>query len=335
MFNRLSPGALADLNRKFLCAIQQQWDHSEATETQLTKRLLDMLDSGADINAQDNLGWSALTRLAMWDYTKTAIALLDRDADVNAKGNWGTTALQGAAQNNNAELMKLLLDKGATVPDQKEEDSRLMCAAVGGGRINGEADREKKIACVEMLIEKGLKIGPYEKSSAWQYPYLAPYCPGLAEAKEIEAAIEAGDVAKITELAEKGFKPDLLAEFGQDTGLFKAARKGDIAMMTEMIRLGSDLSIMCPYSDRTPLMAAAESGKLEALELLVDSGAEIAAHVRCERLSYDEPPHYQPDLYSSAQAGGPQMAERVAELFAPGIAVQRRTKIMKPLKWGT
>ena len=334
LFNRRSEASIRDLNNRFLNAVTREWDHTEAFEKQLMTTLLDMLDDGADINTQDNLGWSALSRLAIWGYTLPAIALIERKADVNLKDKCDMTALSGAAQNSNAELLKALLDKGATSFDQTFISTSLMGVAVGG-RVNGEEDQEKKIACVEMLVAKGLSIGPNEKPNAYRHSYLAPYCPGLAEAREIEAACEAGDIAKIRELAEKGFKPDLLAEFGQDTPLFKAALKGDVMMMAELIKLGSDQNIMCSGSDKTPLMAAAESGKLEAVELLIDSGVDIVPHLRYERDSYDEPGHSRPDLYAAARTGGPEMEKRVKELFSPSIAVLRRTKIMKPLRLAT
>lgn len=241
------------------------------------------------------------------------------------------TALWGAVQNSNAELLRAMLAKGAGAFDQKFMRSGLMgCAA--GGRVNGEENPEKKTECVKMLIEAGLTFGPDDKSAAWPHSYLAPYCPGLAEAKEIEAACEAGDIAKIKELAEKGFKPDILAEFNQDTPLFRAAKKGDVAMMRELIKLGSDLNIMCAWSNQTPLMAAAESGKMEALELLVDAGVDLVPHVRYERHAYDEPGHSDPDLYMAARQGGAEIKKRVDELLNPGIVLQRRTTIMKPLR---
>ncbi len=333
LYNRRSQASISELNTGFLNAIPREWDHSEAFERQLTRTLLNFVDRGADIDTQDHLGWSALTRLAIWGYTLPAIALIERGANINLKDNCHGTALSGAVQNNNAALLKCMLDHGADSLDQKFLSTSIMGAAVGGS-VNGQEDKEKKIACVEMLIAKGLAIGPDEKPSAYRYPYLAPYCPGLAEAKEIEAACETGDIAKMKELAAKGFKPDMLADFGLDTPLFQAARKGDVAMMKELIALGSNLSILCPRSDMTPMMAAAGSGNPEALELLVDSGAELTPHVRYERHAYDEPGHSRPDLYAAARAGGPQMEQRVKELFAPTIVLQRKAKIMKPLRVG-
>ncbi|TAL28356.1 MAG: hypothetical protein EPN97_14565 [Alphaproteobacteria bacterium] len=333
LYNRRSEESIRDLNYKFLNAIPREREPTEEFERKVLANLLDFLDKGADIDAKDGQGWTALHRLAIWGYTIPAIALIERGADVNMDNKCNMTGLWGAAQNSNAVLLKLMLEKGAKNLDQKFMSSGLLGCAVGG-RVDGKDDPEKKIACIEMLIKAGLAFGPNDKPGAWHYHYLAPYCPGLAEAKEIDAAVEAGDIAKIKELAAKGFKPDILAEFRQDTPLFRAAKKGDVPMMAELIKLGSDLNILCSCSDKTPLMAAAESGQMEALELLVDNGVELDTHYRYERTAYDEPPHIPPNLYSSAYEGGPGMKQRVDELLAPTVVMQRRTKIMKPLRLG-
>jgi ankyrin repeat protein len=333
LFNRRSEESIQRLNRDFLSAIPRDWDHSEAFERELQKKLVEFLDKGADIDAKDGLGWTALARLAIWGYTLPAIALLERKADVNVSDNCNMTAVWGAAQNSNAALLKAMLDKGANMLDQKFMDSGLLgCAA--GGRVNGEEDIEKKIACVEMLLAKGLVFKDRDKRTAWHYAYLAPYIPGFAEAKEMETAARTGDLAKVRELLAAGVQPDCLDEYGQDTPLFIASSRGDIPMMEALIKRGADLNIMCACSDQTPLMAAAKSGKMEALELLVESGADIAVHYRYERDSCDEPGHSRPNLYTSAKTGGPAIEQRVEELLGPSIALRRRTTIMKPLRLG-
>lgn len=66
-------------------------------------------------------------------HLKTAGYLIDQGADVNAKNNDGCTALLLAAQLNKKELVELLLSKGADVnaPDQRGQTA-LMAAAIQG-----------------------------------------------------------------------------------------------------------------------------------------------------------------------------------------------------------
>jgi ankyrin repeat protein len=335
LFNRRNDASIRDLNSRFLNAIPREREPTEEFERKVMASLVELLDKGADIDAKDHLGWSALMRLAIWGYTIPAIALIERGADTGARSHGDTTALQGAAQNSNAQLLKLMVSEDMGAADQKCMSSRLLGSAMGG-RVNGEEDREKKIECIDMLLAKGFTFdNPGDQSSAYHcYPYLASYFPGLAEAKEMEAAVRAGDVGKVKELVAGGLKPDCLADFGQDTPLFIAASMGDLPMMEELVKAGADLNIMCSRSDKTPLMAAAESGKIAALDLLVDKGVDIATHYRSERSAYDEPPHIRPNLLDSARKGGPGMTKRLDELRAPTVVLQRRTRIMKPLRLG-
>ena len=47
--------------------------------------------------------------------TSTILELLDKGADLEAKNEYGETALMVAVKSNNQELVKILLDKGANV----------------------------------------------------------------------------------------------------------------------------------------------------------------------------------------------------------------------------
>ena len=64
--------------------------------------------AGADVNARDNDGWTALMRAAINGGTEIVKLLLAAGADVNAKGNDGKTALMLAKYNNHPEIVKLL-----------------------------------------------------------------------------------------------------------------------------------------------------------------------------------------------------------------------------------
>lgn len=76
-----------------------------------------LLDKGADVNAQDRQGHTALTTAAKVNNERAVKLLLERGANIDAKANSGddTTVLMGAALNGNAELVKFLLDRKADV----------------------------------------------------------------------------------------------------------------------------------------------------------------------------------------------------------------------------
>ncbi|KAG0380921.1 hypothetical protein BGX24_002997 [Mortierella sp. AD032] len=78
----------------------------------------DLLNQGADINAQDNAQWTPLHEAALAGHTEVVELLLSRGALPNAKGHGNDTALHDASQNEHEDVVKLLLEYGAD-PDFK------------------------------------------------------------------------------------------------------------------------------------------------------------------------------------------------------------------------
>jgi hypothetical protein len=77
-----------------------------------------LLDVGADVNAADNDGWTALTLASRWGHTAVVAALLDADADVNrpnVDAYYGDTALILASWRGHTAVVRLLLAAGAEV----------------------------------------------------------------------------------------------------------------------------------------------------------------------------------------------------------------------------
>ncbi|HZW61589.1 MAG TPA: ankyrin repeat domain-containing protein [Candidatus Babeliales bacterium] len=72
-----------------------------------------LLEHGADINAKDANGYTALMHAITEDDIESAHLLLEYGADINATDAFGFTALMWAAVGNNTEAVKLLLEKGA------------------------------------------------------------------------------------------------------------------------------------------------------------------------------------------------------------------------------
>ncbi len=72
-----------------------------------------LLDKGADINSQNDFGWTALMEASLWGRLAVVNVLVNRNADVNVKDNWGVTALTLASSNGHTAVIKLLKDHGA------------------------------------------------------------------------------------------------------------------------------------------------------------------------------------------------------------------------------
>ena len=86
-----------------------------AAESNNVAEVRRLIAAGANVNAKDNNGVTALMGAAQNNAADVAKLLIEAKADVNAKNNNGVTALMGAAQNNAANVAKLLIEAKADV----------------------------------------------------------------------------------------------------------------------------------------------------------------------------------------------------------------------------
>jgi hypothetical protein len=92
-----------------------------------------LIGRGADVNAQNNNGWTALIWAARYNNILAIRALLAAGADLSIQTNIGNTALMVAAYNNNTEAIGALLAASADVSTQNNfGDMALMVAANRG-----------------------------------------------------------------------------------------------------------------------------------------------------------------------------------------------------------
>ena len=71
-----------------------------------------LIDAGANVNLQDNYGYTALIWASFTTKTEEVItALIDAGADLNLQDNQGNTALQTAQSLGHNEIAQLLLQQ--------------------------------------------------------------------------------------------------------------------------------------------------------------------------------------------------------------------------------
>jgi len=96
-----------------------------------------LLDAGAEIDAKDSSGRTALMYAASGPFVETVGLLLKRGAEVNVQGTLeGFTALMTAAAEGLTEVVRILLAAGAD-RDIKDEDGD---TALSFARQNGHAE---------------------------------------------------------------------------------------------------------------------------------------------------------------------------------------------------
>jgi ankyrin repeat protein len=95
-----------------------------------------LLENGADANAKDKQGRTALMKAANMGYTGIVRVLLDAGADVNAKNQDLTTALMWAASEGHAAVVELLLDAGADVNAKADKGVTALMAAVAASSLD-------------------------------------------------------------------------------------------------------------------------------------------------------------------------------------------------------
>jgi ankyrin repeat protein len=111
-----------------------------------------LLKNGADINASNNYGYTALMKAADSDKTEAVRLLLENGGDAGGYSNWGLTVLMYAMDSSpNLEIVALLLDNGAdpnapflNLNDPSYGSTVLMWAAKN---LNSEA--------ISLLLDKG------------------------------------------------------------------------------------------------------------------------------------------------------------------------------------
>ena len=85
---------------------------------QLVKMLI---DSGGDLNIQDEYERTALHVCANWNHPEIARMLIDAGADVNAQDERGETALYRCAWKNHLDIARILIEAGGdkTIRDDR------------------------------------------------------------------------------------------------------------------------------------------------------------------------------------------------------------------------
>ena len=229
----------------------------------LSKECLELIiGKGADINATDDFGRTALHNAAELGYSGCVKLLLDEGADINATDvtdvpddtdDTGYTPLHYAAESGYSGCVKLLLHAKAEIKADCGGQTPLHCAT-GGVEKEEFVGKESRLECVKLLTEAGADINATFKGNG--------HTPLIN-------AVEANLVGCVKFLLDKG--ADLKADSVGMSPLHHACDQGGnqylVGLLIEKKRAGIDAA---DYLGRTALHIAVVSKNRECVKLLLE-----------------------------------------------------------------
>jgi len=231
-----------------------------ASETGTVAEMRVLLEHGADVNAQNAFGSTALM-WSVYDVQKVRL-LLEHGADVNIAAKSGKTALLIALARQSPEVARLLLTKGADRSAVDKSGVTALLAAVKGNDI----------ATITMLVEAGEDVNQVDAQTS-ESPLMA--------------AAENGNLAAVKLLLAKGanvnaaspYEPlqvhNRSAAFGGFTPLLLAATYGPPGVVKALLDAGADVNA-ADARGMTALMLALTTDRLSpyTVKILLDHGAD-------------------------------------------------------------
>lgn len=212
-----------------------------------------LLASGAEVNAAQPDGTTALHWAVYHDDTEAATLLVKAGANVNAINRYGAPPLAQACTNRNAAVVKLLLEAGADANATMK----------GGETVLMLASRAGEAESVKALLARGAR--PNSRERLGQTALMWAAAEGHTAA--VHALIEGG--ASLNATLDSGF-----------TAFFFAVRGGHLDTVRALLAAGSDVNAMMRRSGRgagrgvNPLIMAVQNGHFELAIALVDAGAD-------------------------------------------------------------
>jgi ankyrin repeat protein len=220
------------------------------------------VEGGADVNQTTAFGWTPLLAAVQNRYYSLAAYLLEQGADPNIANEGGWSPLYIATDNRNIE--------GGDYPTRRPDVDHL--------------------ALIALLLEHGGDPNlPMASSTETRTVFTNQWLREEGATAFLRAA-QSGDLVLMRLLLEHGADPHMATEAGV-TPLMAAAGIGWVEGVTYewspeqtyeavalLLDLGADVNARDTVDGRTALMGAAHKGRNDVVQLLVDRGADLAAH---------------------------------------------------------
>jgi ankyrin repeat protein len=241
---------------------------SEAAKNGNKETLRSLIQKGANVNATEGDGTTALHWAAYRDDFESADLLIRAGAKVNVANDLGATPLWTACQNGSQMMVERLLAAGAN-PNAKllSGETPLMMASRAGNA-----------AVVERLLAKGadpnLRASRNQTALMWAVAEKHPDVVKalLAHKADVNArSNEWNDVEAVAPHGYLGYNKAI--PHGNDTALLFAARAGDLESAKLLIAAGANVNDTDAWGVSVTEMAA-HSGLTDFVEYMLSKGAD-------------------------------------------------------------
>jgi ankyrin repeat protein len=241
-----------------------------------------LLQHGADVNAKDDDGWTALMNAAGNDSPRSLSILLQHGADPNANDDDGGTALMHAAFDGNPESISILLQHGADVNAKNNEGFMALMYAT----------RNDNPEVLSILLQHGADPNAKHNNggTALMHALFNDNPEGLSILLQHGADPNAKNDDGVTALVRAAFdgNPEsisILLQHGADvnakndegfTALMYATRNDNPEVLSILLQHGADPNAK-NNDGRTALMYATREDSLEVVSTLLRHGADVNA----------------------------------------------------------
>ncbi len=234
---------------------------ADAAEQRDRNSVSTLLKSGADVNATQVDGTTALHWATYNDDAETVAMLVHAGANVNALNRYGVPPLAQACINGNAAIVKLLLDAGAD-PNAKMK---------GGETVLMLAARSGSVDAVKALLARDATTNARERLGQTALMWAA----AEGHTDVVRTLLDAG--ADINAKIDSGFTP-----------FFFAVREGHLDTVRLLLKAGANVNAMMertvrpaaggapgrPVPPTNALALAVQNAHFELAIALVDAGAD-------------------------------------------------------------